>query len=118
MAYRIFQSLCGKGMTEEQQDDEPDSPSTQFGLTPHDGPCMVDDIKDINEVLKELNDRVVAMEKRLQDIVKLCKNLSTERMEGNSTNPQLFCPLLSSYNDDEGDEHLSHAEETERTPIL
>ena len=38
---------------------------------------------------------------------KLCKNLTAERMEGNSTNLQHSFPLLPS--DDEGDEHLSHA---------
>ena len=70
---------------------------------------------DTNEVVKELRDKTVAMEKRLHEVEKLCKNLSTERMEGNSTNPQHSSPLLPSHNDDEGDEHLSHAEETERT---
>ena len=39
MAYSSFEALWGKKnqgieMTEEQQD-EPDSPSTQFDLTPH-----------------------------------------------------------------------------------
>ena len=115
-------------MTEEQQD-EPDSPSTQFDLTPHDD--------SVNEVLKELSDRIVAMEKRLQELEKMGKNLCTKRMEGetstarnekneetkhdhenklpskshevssqcNSTYPQHSSPLLSTYNDDEGDEH-------------
>ena len=50
MAYSSFEALWGKKnqgieMTEEQQD-EPDSPSTQFDLTPHDD--------SVNEVLKEL----------------------------------------------------------------
>ena len=78
MAYSSFEALWGKKnqgieMTEEQQD-EPDSPSTQFDLTPHDD--------SVNEVLKELSDRIVAMEKRLQELEKMGKNLCTERMEG------------------------------------
>ena len=38
-------------MTEEQQD-EPDKPSTQLDLTPHDDRPYI--VNDINEVLKEL----------------------------------------------------------------
>ena len=121
MAYRIFEALWGMihlkntEMTEEQQD-EPDSPSTQLDLTPHDDSPYI--VNDLNEVLKELRETIVGMEKRLQEVEKTCKNLCTERKKGeintevslqcNSTNPQNSSPLLSTDNNDEGDD-LSHA---------
>lgn len=95
-------------------------PSTHLDLTPQDDTVN----NDMNEVVKELREKIVGMEKRLQDLEKTCKNLCTERMEGEintevslqctSTNPQNSSPLLSTDNNDEGDD-LSHAEETERT---
>ena len=113
MAYRIFEALWGMihkknvEMTEEQQD-EPESPSTQLDLTHvHDDRPSTQ--LDLTHVVKELIDKTEAMEKRLQEVEKLCKNLTAERMEGNSTNLQHSSPLLPSH-DDEGDEHMSHTE--------
>ena len=85
-----------------------DSPSTQLDLTHvHDDRPSTQ--LDLTHVVKELIDKTEAMEKRLQEVEKLCKNLTAERMEGNSTNLQHSSPLLPSH-DDEGDEHLSHTE--------
>ena len=72
-----------------------------------------------NEVVKILSEKIEGMKKRIQELEKICKNLCTERMEGSelslqcnnySTNPHHSSPLLSTDNNDEGDEP-PHAEE-------